>query len=430
MDIDTTTTQVDSLSGNQPILKHYLLVTFSIPFYIDEQGHRYLDNLWIKDLIGHFVYIKNLTLASPCIYASPPKDNSRIDNMPEFSGVKFIDLPKANSTIEGLLDLPQMISILWKAVGNNDVIHTGIAGWPIPESWVLTPIALLRKKFNYINVESAFWRLVPGSSNSLKSHIRASIVERLNCWCINHADLTTFTQDQYRQSLLTRDPSQGYVVHASWIDEEVIISDTENRDLWAEKLATFNSNRELRLLFAGRLTPEKGVLVLLEAMKSLTQSTQFATIRLDILGQGELLSRCKEASQESKVPVQIRIIGTVPYGLQFFKLMKDYHAIVLPIVSDEQPRIVYDAYSQGIPILGSSTEGIRDCVQDEKTGKLVKPNDPVALANLLKWACQNLDQLAKMGATCREAALSETHQKMHYQRWQILSSKLAGSDLG
>lgn len=415
----------ETSSSFRPILGRYLLVTFCIPFYVDAQGRRYLDDLWVKDLVEHFKYLKNFTLVSPCRYENPPKGTVPLDSNPAFANVQFIDLPAPKSTIDGLRLLPRTISKLWKAVGEADIVHTGVAGWPIPEGWLLTPIIRLRRKFYLIIVESAFWRLAPSSPKSLKSRVRAYIVEQGNRWCVNNADLAIFTQDQYRRSLLTRDPEQGYVIHASWIDEQIIVSDAEATKMWHQKLLLYAGG--LRILFAGQLTPGKGVLVLLEAMRSL--SIQGVSVKLDIVGQGELLAECEKASQDSQPPVQIRVLETVPYGPKFFSLVSEYHAIVIPSVSDEQPRIVYDAYSQGIPVLGSNTDGIRDCVQDGETGKLVPFDDPVALADLLKWASQNPDQLAKMGLESLRTALSLTHQEMHRRRWQILLTTLDESQI-
>lgn len=162
-------------------------------------------------------------------------------------------------------------------------------------------------------------------------------------------------------------------------------------------------------------------------MKSL--SIQGVSVKLDIVGQGELLAECEKASQESQSPVQIQVLETVPYGSNFFNLVRQYHAIIIPSVSDEQPRIIYDAYSQGIPVLGSNTDGIRDCVQDGETGKLVPLNDPVALADLLKWASHNPDQLAKMGLESLKTAFSLTHQEMHRRRWQVLLTTLDESQI-
>ena len=312
-----------------------------------------------------------------------------------------------------------------RAVGATKIVHTGIAGWPIPEAWVLTPIARLRKKFLFINVESAFWRLTPGLPASLKAQIRAYITEQVNRWCVNTGDVAIFTQDQYRHSLLTRHPEQGYVINASWIDEQVIISEAEASQLWHQKLSSYGG--ELKVLFAGRLIADKGVLVLLKAMAML--NSQSVPIQLDILGEGALLEACEQASQNSQPPVKIQLLGTVEYGAKFFTLLRDYHAIVVPSLSDEQPRIIYDAYSQGIPVLASNTHGIRDCVKDGETGKFMPLNDSSALANLLQWASENPDQLAKMGLNSLKMAFNLTHQEMHRQRWKILLERLETHDI-
>ncbi len=409
----------------KPILGRYLLVTFCIPFYVDSKGRRYLDKLWVKDLIEHFKYLENFTLASPCRYEQSPEDTVLLDGNPAFARVKFIDLPAPNSTLEGLKSLPRNFFKLWKAVGEADIVHGSVAGWPIPDGWLLTPIVRLRQKFYLIIVESAFWRLAPNSPKPLSARIRASVAERINRWCVNSADLAIFTQDQYRRSLLTNPAKQGHVINASWIDESIVISDEEARKMWDYKLSKYG--RELRILFVGRLTLAKGVRVLLDAMQLLGK--QGIPIRLDILGQGDLLAECQKASQDSQPPVHIQVLGTVSYGPQFFDLLKDYHAIVIPTISDEQPRIVYDAYSQSVPVLGTATDGMRACVEDGETGKLVGLNDPVALANLLHWASQNPEQLARMGLAGLKTALSLTHEEMHRRRWQILLQTLNPSQI-
>jgi len=56
-----------------PIDKRYLLV-LNIKSSCDSKGSRYLDRLWAKDLIEHFKYLKNFTLASPRARETPPKN--------------------------------------------------------------------------------------------------------------------------------------------------------------------------------------------------------------------------------------------------------------------------------------------------------------------------------------------------------------------
>jgi glycosyltransferase involved in cell wall biosynthesis len=125
--------------------------------------------------------------------------------------------------------------------------------------------------------------------------------------------------------------------------------------------------------------------------------------------------------------VQIEVLGTIPYGREFFRLLQQYHAVVVPSTSDEQPRIVYDAYSQAVSVLANNTAGLRDCIENGITGSIANCNDPVALANLLKQSGENLNLLQKMGMAAMKYARSLTHEEMHRQRWQLLLTMLEES---
>ena len=150
-------------------------------------------------------------------------------------------------------------------------------------------------------------------------------------------------------------------------------------------------------------------------------------VKLDILGEGELLSNCQAASKAMQKSVQIEVLGTIPYGREFFSRLQQYHAVVVPSTSDEQPRIVYDAYSQAVPVLANNTAGLRDCIENGITGSIGNCNDPVDLANLLKQSGENLNLLQNMGMAGLKQARSLTHEEMHRQRWQLLLRMLEQS---
>ncbi|MCC3407418.1 MAG: glycosyltransferase [Microcoleus sp. PH2017_10_PVI_O_A] len=402
-----------------PIDQRYLLV-INIQSSCDSQGSRYLDPMWAKDLIEHFKYLKNFTLAAPQRLEIPPENTIKVDSETSFADAKFIDLPSPNSYAQAILMLPATVAQLWGAIARTDIVHSAVAGWPIPMGWLVTPIAIIQRKKHAIVVESAPWRLQPGTTPNIKARIIAQIYERLNRWCINRADLTIFTQAEYQESLLTKKHKKSYIINASWIDKENIISEAGATQIWQEKRS--QSPQKIKFLFAGRLHPSKGVLILLEAMKILDNENM--TVELDILGEGELLSNCKAASNQMQKSAKINILGTIPYGPKFFDLLQQYHAIVVPSISDEQPRIVYDAYSQALPVLANNTAGLRDCIENGITGSIANCNDPIALANFLKQSAENLNLLQNMGIAALKKAHSLTHQEIHRQRWQLLLKML------
>jgi glycosyltransferase involved in cell wall biosynthesis len=392
-------------------------MVLSVQTYQDDAGRRWVEALWYKDLIEHLTYLKSLTVACPVDRGVRPSNCVSLEGE-LVAGLEIVDLPNPGSFVQGLLALPETIRILWLAIGRSDIVHTSVAGWPVPLGWIAIPIARLRRKLSIIIVESAFWRITSGQSATLRGVVRARLSELLNRWCVTSASLSIFTQNQYCESLLTKRRERGHVISASWIDEQDILDTADAAEIWQQK-----SRRVLKVLFAGRLVSGKGVLVLLDAMKSL--EAENIEIELEILGEGELFDICYKASAVSRNSVKIKTLGVVAYGAEFKKIIQGYHAIVVPSITDEQPRIVYDAYSQAVPVLASNTDGLRACVFDQETGRLVAPNDPLALASLLRWSADNIGKLENMGLAALTVAHGLTHQEMHRRRWLLLQNLIS-----
>jgi glycosyltransferase involved in cell wall biosynthesis len=203
-------------------------------------------------------------------------------------------------------------------------------------------------------------------------------------------------------------------------DDANILSDEQAKESWNEKHA---AGPELKVLFVGQLKPAKGVLVLLEAIRRLGAAN--VPVELHILGAGELVSPCESAANELRGAARIRMLGTVPYGPEFFRLLRQYHAVVVPGISDEQPRIVYDAFSQAVPVLATRTPGLIDCVQNGHTGWLVEPNDSGALSALIARAATESDALQTMGLEALTIARRVTHHGMHGTRHRLLAAMMA-----
>jgi len=403
-----------------PIGQVYLLVSH-IPFFRDADGRLHTLGLWFHDLKEHVAYLPNLVIACPLISSPPPEDSAPLDSDISLAGVRFIALPSARSRLAAMLLFPVTTGKLWRAIREAQIAHCGIVGWPFPPAWIVIPLARLLRRRSIIIVESADWRPQPGAQVSIRRRAIALAYELLGRFCLSKADLTIFTTDEYRRSMLRERFEEGHVIHASWINGSDILSDEEAQVVWQQKLT--NTSPALRVLFAGRLERPKGVLVLLEALRHLAD--QKVPVELHILGAGTLLADCEAAARDFQGRTRIQILGTTPYGPPFFAQVRQYHAVVVPSLSDEQPRIVYDAYSQAVPILGTQTAGLLDCVHDGRTGWLSRPNDSRALSELLIRAAGDTKALKTMGIEALCAARQMTHKRMHTERHRLLLSLLA-----
>jgi glycosyltransferase involved in cell wall biosynthesis len=419
----TADRQPNAASGDVLNLMHiadpYLLVVNQqLLIYQDISGKFFADDLWQKDLSMHLEYLDQLMLATVRLHQDPPPEAVPLNA--KASTLEIIELPAQTSLLRALIAMPIIVFHLWRAIRRAAVVHSGIAGWPIPMGWIVTPLVLLSRKPYVIIVESAFWRLHPGVAVGWKRRLSASLHEFLGRWAVRNADLSIFTQDEYRASMLGPNASRGHVIPASWIDEKDILTRAEAEQIWEKKLAAPYSL--LKILFVGRIIPDKGVLVLLEAMRRL--SAENVPITLNFLGDGALKSECMAASSELTGVTSVRVLGKVPFGALVFSVIREHDAVVVPSISDEQPRNVYEAYSQGVPVLGSDTAGLRSCVRDGATGHLVPPNDVGALVALLKYASQHRRELKQYGLQALEFAHAMTHQEMHRQRAILLQAML------
>ena len=229
-----------------------------------------ISKAWAKDLIEHTKYIKNLTLISYFSNEHPQADSVEIESNLALKNVRIVMIPKPKNTLHAVLMLPKTISTIWKELNKTYIVHSAVAGWPIPEAWIIAPMLIFKKRFHFINVESAFWRIPEGDKASVKQKIRAAICEYFNKRCVQGANLSTFTHEGYKKSLLGKMLHKGFVIPATWIDADNVLKPEIFDCLLQCKFKRIN--QPIKLVFAGRLVAEKGILLLIEAVSDLIES--------------------------------------------------------------------------------------------------------------------------------------------------------------
>jgi glycosyltransferase involved in cell wall biosynthesis len=396
-------------------------LSVAAPVVLDSRGRRWCNELWAKDLALHLEYINHLILGCPCEIREPNEFDVALDG-PPFDRVDFVDLPNPKNHAEALLRLPQLTAKIWHGVKLCEIVHTGFGGWPISEGWLAVPIGKLLGRYVITNVESSFWRTKTDAP--LLQRIRGRVIEWINQHCVKLADLRLFTSQAYATEFLHHDNRRAYVVPATWIDAETILKEDEALSGWASKAG------RVRLLFAGRLIADKGVTVLLDALRVVASSPS-DPLEVAIVGNGECRQACLDLTRELRgSKVQVQVLDPVSYGEPFLSLLRQFDAVLLPSLSDEQPRLIFDAFSQAVPVLGSDTGGIAQVVCNEMNGKLCKQGDVAALAANLVWASTNRPALQAMGMRGRQDCEQFTHHAMHRKRQEILLKELGLVGMG
>jgi glycosyltransferase involved in cell wall biosynthesis len=399
------------------IKKQYCLFT-NILLYRKNDKEFFIDNLWKKDLLLHLEYISRFTLVCPVSEDNAPDHYHVLKVNTVDLSIKIVPLPSSKSFLNALLCIPQTFAKILDAFRENEIIHAGVAGWPIPYGWFVSFIKRILFKDNIllILVESAPWRIACSGKNSVKQRIKSIIWEKMACWSVNAADLAIFTHKQYRDSLLSPMTGKGHIIPASWVDEENILTNEMADVIWNEKLFSYGKT-ELKILFVGRVVREKGVDLLIQAVGELPDGVG---LTLDILGSrdmGDLLIDCFLTEKK-----KINTIGTIPYGIEYFKLLQKYHALVVPTISDEQPRVIFDAFSQALPVIASDTSGNVECITEGFNGFLFESGSVKKLKNLLAELSYKPEKLREIGMAGLDTAKSSTHRNMHLKRKHLLQT--------
>ena len=156
-------------------------------------------------------------------------------------------------------------------------------------------------------------------------------------------------------------------------------------------------------LFLGRLTEEKGPLVLLDAWQRIEASGVKA--RLVIAGDGPL---AEEVGKRCAALRNARFVG-FQTGAAKDELLRGCTAMVVPSIWWEPLGLVlYEAYDHGKPVLAARSGGIVDHVDEGLTGWLHRPGDVAGLAAQIREAALDPDECRTRGKRGRQLLLERS----------------------
>lgn len=141
-------------------------------------------------------------------------------------------------------------------------------------------------------------------------------------------------------------------------------------------------------LFVGRLSPEKGLSVLLTALDDVP------TCQVDVLGEGIEFVKAQHHPQ-----VHAR-------GWQAPAMIHEYMRraayLVMPSIWYENfPRTLVEAMACGLPVIASRCGALADLIEDGVSGMLFEPGSTIDLACCLRWAERHPQEMLEMGRNAR-----------------------------
>lgn len=160
------------------------------------------------------------------------------------------------------------------------------------------------------------------------------------------------------------------------------------------------------ILYVGRLSSEKGVVTMLDAMRA--PSGESLRSSLELIGDGPLAGLVTERGVKwlgQLTPDEVR------------SHMQAAQALLIPSICYEGfPMVLVEAYACGLPVIASRIGALAELVEDGVTGLLFEPGDTEQLANSVSWALCHPDQMRVMGQSARKYYEENYTPERNYER--------------
>lgn len=151
------------------------------------------------------------------------------------------------------------------------------------------------------------------------------------------------------------------------------------------------------VVYAGRLSPEKGVDTLVEA------AGLHPSLHVSVFGDGPQAGELRELARRV-APGRVRFQGRCPREQVLDGLRGSAVAVMPSHCHENQPMAVLEAFACGVPVVASALGGLPELVPDD-CGALVPPGDAVALGKVLAQVVRDPQGWFERGVSARRRVL-------------------------
>jgi len=235
------------------------------------------------------------------------------------------------------------------------------------------------------------------SIHAIYSWRNGSLASQFGKWILSSFDSVLTLSKRSKAQLVRSGIAEDRIqVYTYWIDQGLFRpldkEGCKKRLGWADRFV---------VLFVGRLIKIKGINLLLEVAHKINPEISFAFV-----GDGPLRTKIKEAALKNR---NIVYIGEVDNP----KLNLYYNAADLAVLPSQYEegfgRVILEALSCGIPVLGSNKGGIPEAL-DESVGILINPIFK-EIKNKIEFLYKNPEELKKLAHGCRNYALKHFSER-------------------
>lgn len=243
-------------------------------------------------------------------------------------------------------------------------------------------------------------------NNSYAESFVAMIEGYVNKWCKFYDNVDVFAAP----SEFMRELAVTYGIPREKI---VILRNVLNFDVY-----TKSYKKQKTFLYMGRISDEKGLTVVIDAMKLLKENEALGGWKFVIAGKGPHEDFLHKYTKEMKVGDVVEFAGFCKKGGDTWRHLMGTSAVAVLASTwyDNSPIAISESMAFGSPVIVSDYGGTKEMLEDGKSGFVFKTNDVVDLSDKMQKFIDNDKLVQSMGEEAKKYIHSLNSEEKYYQK--------------
>jgi len=403
----------------------YLMATH-IPIYLDG-GRTYINDSWYSDLeLGSRFFSRHF---GPIALIGPSLPIELADAM----HMREVGPDMPNLSLHPSIDARTRIRRFWPAAARQwqadlapllreaSVVHASVDDPFRPMQLAAMRAALKANKPTVlIGFDMDIWDLLDDKLRQMgriegKLHVaRTAGMEFWMRHCVRRASVAMLKEGLVydRYAPMAKNPKEFcHSMHS----EADVVSEGE----LDERLTSLASGRPLRFAYFGRFVERKG---LADAIRVLAAARgRGVDASYDLIGDGPQRHELETLAKELGIAESVRFPGSFPYGVALHERLRTYDAVLFTPTEEDTPRMVYDAFASGLPLITSDIAFLRRRADRDQASVLFEIGAIEEGATRLVELNQDRERLVSLSRKAHEAGGRHSVERWYGQRlaWTV-----------